>query len=318
MKKLFLSALLIVLSSAVFPQKFDEPFDFYVFDMSEAGGLFQNTLRYMEAMEDGRMSDPEDIAYLLNVAYVRDVEEYEMTCLFLQSYFRESRNENVQSVASSFWGDIINETHSGVMEKNYGAELLEGEGDSPGRYFYAEEELYTENIRFSQLYTLQSDDRILQSFIPAARWNALRFSENSSRTSFLTGGRSEALSVVMNQESYTETPVVDGSEPYLYDLSAYGVSRQNNADLTLLEIITDSDNQFIFKISLYLESAKTVYSLRYEYNISGNNINFPVFSDLKKHLLYYSFLTYLEPVEKSSDPGLLTYSPGSSIIIARN
>ena len=278
----------------VFSQSFDKPFDFYVFDMPEAGGLFQHTLQYIAAMEDGRIGNPADISELVNAAFVRDVDEYEMTCLFLQSYFREAKNETVQSTVASHFDGTIDNTHSSAILKNYKADLIEGEGESSDRYVYADEDLYTENIFFSRAVQIQSTDSILQTFIPSADWQTLSFSGDDTRISLLGGGPTEALSVSMSQKAYSALPVVDESGGMSYDISAYGVIALNNADKTVLEIQRDADNQFIFTISLYLEDTKTVYSVRYEYNISAKCINYPVLPDLKKHLLYYAFFTYLE------------------------
>ena len=299
MNKAIILTFLIFLNINIFAQEYTEPFDFYIYSYEEAGDLF-TLFHYFDQMESGEISDEETVNYFLT----NGLSNYSVAGLFTEAYFRETKNQNIQKTVLEYIKTLDSAPNLEAIIKRYGStlETITHDGIDTYRLVY-NDELYDENIEFHNVDLIHLFDGKIAAFVPLSDWLPMTFSnketgeEDKSQITLFTGGGTTAshISYEMKELRYKpEVGSIHDPKNLIYELTEESVISKNNADLTVLKINSDQESLLTFTLTLYDFDEMLEFEIGYFYNISIINLNYEIFTQMKTHLLYTSFLTYIE------------------------
>lgn len=299
MKKAKLIFFLLILNINIFSQEYSVPFDFYIYSFEEAGDLF-TLFQYFDQMESGEISDYETINYFLT----NGISNKSVAGLFTEAYFRETKNPSIQKIVKDYISTLDNSVNLEAILKRYDSieEPIIHDGIETYRLIY-NDELYDENIEFHNVNSIHLFDGKLAAFIPLSDWLPMTFSnkesgeEDNNQITLFTGGGTTASHIRYEMKELKIKPEIGSfhdPDNLMFELNEESVISKNNADLTVLKINSDQDSLLTFTLILYDFDEMIEYTIGYFYNISTINLNYEIFTRMKTHLLYTSFLTYIE------------------------
>lgn len=293
MKKSVFIIVFLIFGSSLNSQEFNEPFRFRVFETTEVAAIFTDALPFFDSIDEGKPIDKAKVEHFLNRAYSNDKAEYDMTKCFLKAHFRTSKNKDVQKIVKSNFNKLIPKNESEAINYRYNSKV----NTLPnGKVQYIYKNFEDEDFTFDRPTQFNLSGNALQVFLPATSLDSITFSASPDKEVYMAGGQTAALKIKITKEEYKTIPdkIVSSDGCIRYDISKLGVTKINHAKKTVLEFLENTEDLFIFNLKLYDEQIKTVYTINYYYNISPINMNYKIFDQLKKHLLYYALFSYLE------------------------
>ncbi len=291
-KSIFIVAFMLVVS-ILYSQSFEKPFKFYVIDVDEMGAIFQEAMPFFASITEGKKIDKVQVDNFVHFAYSNEKAQYDMTKCFLKAHFRHSRNKEVQKIVKSKFNKLIPKAESEAINAKYNSKI---EKLANGNIKYVYKNLSDEDIFFDRFISFNDMDKRVTVYAPSANFKgSVSFSSSPKKEVYMTEGQSAVLKIKILKEKYKNLPkkVSSSKKCIRYDISNYGFMKHNNSEKTVLEFLENREDLFIFRLNFYDEDTKTIYTLHYEYMISPANMNYKIFDQLKKHLLYHSFFSYI-------------------------
>lgn len=285
----------ILIFSTIYSQSFEKPFKFSVYDYNQAGDIF-NLLSIFAEIEESEDLDKEYLLYLLE----NGLSSSNVLGLFSQAYFRETQNEKVKEFIQVYLEDFDDEIIKETILLRHNSQRKTIKNAQVETFQLNNGNFYDENIQFSDFTPISLFKNKLNIYIPRSDWIPMQWTDESGETdnnsiTFMSGGQTTACNVKVERHFLSSIPKIgsiDSPENMIYELTEKSVVTQNNADLTVLRIEHSLDSLFIFSLDLYDFDEREKYEISYYYNISTINMNYKIYENLKKHLLYTSFLAY--------------------------
>ncbi len=292
-KNIIIIFVFMIFGSISYSQEFNKPFKFYVFGMDEAGAIFTQAMPFFESISKGKKIETEKVQYFIDFAYGNEKPQFDMTKSFLKAHFRETKNQEVQKIVKSQFNRLIPKLESEAITYHYKSKVKKLSKD---KIQFVYKNLSDEDILFDRPIMLSDSNNELMIYSPSTNFSGqVSFSASPNKEVYIAGGQTAVLKIKVLKESYKSLPkkIKSSRDCIRYDISDYGVMQHNNAEKTVLEFLKNEKDLFIFNLKFYDENTKKLYTLRYEYTMSSANMNYKIFDQLKKHLLYYSFFSYI-------------------------
>ncbi len=292
-KNIIIIFVFMILASISYSQEFDKPFKFYVFGMDEAGAIFTQAMPFFDSISKGKNIDKARVQYFVDFAYGKEKPEFDMTKCFLKAHFRETKNKEVQKIVMSQFNRLIPKAESNAITYHYKSKVQKLSND---KIQFVYKNSSDEDILFDHPIKFSDFNKKLVIYSPSTNFDGnISFSASPNKEVYMAGGQTAVLKIKVLNESYKSLPkkIKSSRDCIRYDISDYGVMKHNNAEKTVLEFLKNEKDLFIFNLKFYDEDTKKLYTIRYEYTMSSANMNYKIFDQLKKHLLYYSFFSYI-------------------------
>jgi len=291
MKKILVFIFTLLFTSSIYSEDYNGSVPFSVYSIDEARSII-GTMQLMNQFENGEDAPENELDRLVRYGLaVNDVSG-----LFIRSYLKDTKSEIIRSLVENHLNTLESEKWRDSILHRYESEVIDDSENDTIRYSFENGKEYDENISFAFLKPVPLFDQQLQVYIPDGNWNIFNFTDPESdddknTITLIAGGPTTACSIVFTREPYSN--ISETLSQLDYDLTGEKIMNYKNADGCGLSIFRSEDNLLIFSFVMFDEDNNMKYTALYNYNISIINMNYRIYEDMKKLMIYSSFLSYL-------------------------
>jgi len=270
---------------------FGEEISTEAFLFTEGAQLFQ-IIPYLHSAESGENVNPEELEYLFTqIQDARDVGG-----LLIRSFFRETENENIQSLVKEWVKRYsLSSPYIEAVLNRYKLQKREVDfNDQDYLFDNAEQDYQDENLHFSSLDEFSLFDSSLIIYLPHSDWNMMHFEDSvsgeidSETAMLMSGGGTTALSVNIKRLSNSSAGTVsehtpgDPENPTVVDKNLFSFT----------DINVQYQNGLCTIAAYFVTHEGITYQINYYYNMSHSNVNYDIFDQLAQQLVHIAYLTY--------------------------